>query len=217
MRVLITRPKEDAARTAGLLRAMGHEPVVAPLLDVRFHDGPEVSLDGVQAILATSVNGVRALMRRTGRRDVPVFAVGPQTAQAAREFNTVRDAHGDAKALAEAARRWAKPQAGALLHAKGAQGDGALAAALKEFDVRSVVLYDVAPTDAPLALAGIDAALFFSPRSARVFASRAAGDTSSIVAVCISEATAKALTPLVFREVRVAAEPNQSALFEKLL
>ena len=37
-------------------------------------------LDGVQAILATSANGVRALARRTPRRDLPLFAVGPQTA-----------------------------------------------------------------------------------------------------------------------------------------
>jgi uroporphyrinogen-III synthase len=209
MRVLVTRPSEDAARTADRLRAMGHAPVVAPLLETRFHDGPEISLDGVQAILATSANGVRALMRRTARRDVPLFAVGPQTAEAAAEFATVRNADGDAKALADAARRWADPGAGALLHVKGTEGGSGLD--LKDFDLRSVVLYDVVPTEAPLCLDGIDAALFFSPRSARIFAERA-GDASSMIAVCISAATAKALAPCVFREVRIAAKPNQESL-----
>ena len=209
MRVLVTRPEEDAARTAALLRAMGHEPVAKPLLAVRFHDGPEIALDGIQAILATSANGVRALMRRTRRRDVPVFAVGPQTAEAAGEFQVVRNADGDARALAEATRRWADPEAGALLHVKGTEVASGLD--LPGFDLRSIALYDVAPIDAPIALDGIDAALFFSPRSARVFAERA-GDTSAVIAVCISEAAAKALSPRVFKEVRVASKPNQESL-----
>ncbi len=70
-----------------------------PLLSVRFHDGPPLALDGAQAILATSANGVRALARRSRARDLPVFAVGPQTAEAAREagFANVKSADGDAE------------------------------------------------------------------------------------------------------------------------
>src|ERR1700749_3338061 len=81
MRVLVTRPEEDAVRIAEILKSRGHEPVIAPLLKTNFHNGPDISLDGVQAILATSANGVRALATRTRRRDIPLFAVGPQTAQ----------------------------------------------------------------------------------------------------------------------------------------
>jgi len=83
MRVLVTRPLDDALEIQILLAARGHEVVVAPLLRVAFRRGTEIDLTGVQAILATSANGVRALAQRTERRDVPVFAVGPQTAQAA--------------------------------------------------------------------------------------------------------------------------------------
>lgn len=221
MRVLITRPEEDAARIAKLLAERGHIPVVAPLLRVRFLDGPEIALDGVQAILATSANGVRALARRTARRDVPLFAVGPQTAgeASAAGFAIVRNAQGDAAALARATRGWAAPGGGALLHVKGAEGDGALAHLLQQagYAVRSVVLYDVAATDAALDLDAIDAALFFSPRSARIFRERAAGlSTGAVTAVCISQATAEALAPLVFRAVRVAAAPNQAALLDCL-
>ena len=66
MRVLVTRPAEDAEETAAELVARGHEPVIAPLVDIRFVEGPPLELDSVQAVLATSRNGVRALSLRTG-------------------------------------------------------------------------------------------------------------------------------------------------------
>jgi uroporphyrinogen-III synthase len=223
MRVLITRPQEDAVKIAALLKARGLEPVVAPLLEVRFHHRPEISLDGVQAVLATSANGVRALAQRTNRRDVPIFAVGPQTEQEARShgFASVRNAEGDARTLAVAAAEWTSPANGSLLHVKGAEADGALAALLegRGFEVRSAVLYDVAPIAMPedtrrlLTDGKIDAALFFSARSARVFAEDAITfDLANVIAACISHSTAAALSLLVFREIRVAEKPNQDAL-----
>ena len=105
MRVLVTRPVEDGEETARQLALRGHQSVLAPLLATQFWDGAEVTLEGVQAILATSANGVRALARRTARRDVPLFAVGPQTAEMAQAegFSNLRNANGDARALAMAA------------------------------------------------------------------------------------------------------------------
>jgi len=227
MRVLITRPEEDAARIAEILKSRGHAPVIAPLLQTNFHDGPDVALDGVQAILVTSANGVRALVRRSQRRDIPLFAVGPQTDEEARAhgFKTVRNANGDSKALAAATLEWAAPEKGALLHVKGAEADGTLAALLKAqgFDVRARVLYDVADIGLPerarsqLAHRKIDAALFFSARSAGVFKAAVAGlPLETVTAVCISAATAQALASLAFRSVRVASQPNQDALLDCL-
>ncbi|HVZ27131.1 MAG TPA: uroporphyrinogen-III synthase, partial [Rhizomicrobium sp.] len=111
MRVLVTRPLEDGTETARQLAARGHEALLAPLLMTCFFGGPDIALDGVQAILVTSANGIRALARRSQRRDLPVFAVGPQTAAEAKKlgFATVRNASGDAEALARATRGWAKP------------------------------------------------------------------------------------------------------------
>ncbi len=223
MRVLVTRPMEDAQAIAVLLNERGHETLIAPLLSVRFHDGPELALYGVQAILATSANGVRALARRSARRDLPLFAVGPQTEEAARAagFAEVKSADGDATALARAAADWAVPGAGAMLHVKGADGDSRLASLLTGFEVREAVLYDVAAqllsSDAVNALRSglLDAALFFSPRSAQIFRERVQGAgllVASLIGVCISRSTAEALAPLEFREVRIAAKPNQAAL-----
>lgn len=230
MRILVTRPLEDARAIADKLTTMGHEAVIAPLLAIRFHDGEEISLDGVQAILATSANGVRAIARRTERRDVPVFAVGPQTAEEAQRlgFRQVRNAQGDGEVLAKKTLAWAKPDGGVLLHAAGAEAPKSLAAELERhgFRVRREVLYeavaaDALPPDIAATMNTIDAVLLFSPRSAAIFRElliRAGlgGAAAHMRALCISAAAAKALAPLTFREIRTAEKPDQAALLSLL-
>jgi uroporphyrinogen-III synthase len=223
MRILITRPREDGEAIAALLRESGHQPLPAPVLATRWFDGPALDLAGIAAILATSANGIRALVRRTERRDIPIFAVGPQTtaeAQAA-GFVRIENADGDARALADAVPRWLAPDAGALLHVCGEQNEGALAETLaaKGYAVRREILYVVEPLPLPpeaiaaLQAEAVDAALFFSPRSARIFLEQAEGlQLGRVTALCISPATAKALPADRFAAVRIAAKPNQDAL-----
>ena len=226
MRILVTRPAEDGAQIALRLAEMGHQAVMAPLLAVRFHPGPSLELGDVQAILATSANGVRALAQRSGVREIPLFAVGPQTALAAERagFLRVRNAAGDAAVLAEKTRHWAHPEAGVLLHAASAEGGSQLAETLsgQGFTVRREILYQVdvvteLPAEVILAIeqGALDAALFFSPRSARVFAdcaTRAALSMAELIAICISQHTAKELEQLNFSSIKVASAPNQDAL-----
>lgn len=228
MRILVTRPKADAEETAAKLRARGHTVLVAPLLEIRFADGPEISLDGIQAVLATSSHGVQALARRTRRRDVPLFAVGAQTARVARNagFETVKNANGDAQALAAAVVDWAKPAAGALLHAAGALTEGRLAPSLRAagYEIRTSVVYEaVAVDDLPaealtaLSLGELDVTLVFSPRSARIFSACAikaglARSCAALTAVCISQAAADGLAPLALRSVHVASTPSEEAV-----
>jgi uroporphyrinogen-III synthase len=228
VKILVTRPEEDARRTAAELKARGHEAVVSQLLDIRNYDGPEVDLGGVQAILATSANGIRALARRTKSRDVPVFCVGPQTADVARSlgFEFVKSADGDAAALALAVVGWANPKAGVLYHPIGAQVKGDLARRLIDhgFKVRRDVLYEAAPVRqlssqaiAALRAGEIGAVLLYSPRSAKclVEAMREAGleeDCDRLEALCISDATAERLAGVRFRAVRIASAPNQTAM-----
>ena len=211
---------------------MGHDAVLAPLLEIRFLDGEEIALDGVQAILATSANGVRALARRSARRNVALFAVGRQSADAARAagFRDVRSADGDGAALAQAVAQWARRDGGTLLHVAGRETKGALSATLAKegFDVRSATLYEALAAEAlPAAAAdalrgqSLDAALFFSPRSARIFRDlvRRAGLAQccrTVTAAAISEAAAKALDGLDFASVRAAGRPDQEALLTLL-
>jgi uroporphyrinogen-III synthase len=228
MRILVTRPQDAADATSKTLKALGHDAIVAPLMEIRFRDGETLMLDGVQAILATSANGARAIARRTARRDVPLFAVGKQTAEAARAsgFTTVRSADGDGADLANAAARWAKPDGGVLLHVAGAQTKGDLAAALaaRGFTVRTEILYEAvaaaalpAPADEALRSGALDAVMLFSARGARVFAElagRAGLGTAcaAVTALCISQATAQALGDLAFRAILVADRPDQDGM-----
>jgi len=228
MRILITRPLEDGEEIASTLTALGHEPLLAPLLSTHFHDGPVPALDHVQAILATSANGVRAFVRLSPVRNIPLFAVGPQTtaeAQAA-GFTIVRNADGDARALARAAAGWADPEKGALLHICGEEAPSTLGTALAPlgFTIRRAELYRVDATpglpDAVKTALGdgrVEGALFYSARSARVFADLTAGlSTQGVEAFCISPATAAALDPARFRTLHIAAAPNQDALLALL-
>jgi len=226
VRILVTRPLADGEAIARRLADMGHRALLAPLLTPRFLEGPVLDLSQTQAILITSANGVRALAGRTPKRDIPIYAVGPQSAQAARGegFLRVRSAAGDAGALAQAVSGWADPAAGVLLHAAGEEAGDGLCQNLTAhgFATRRANLYRMEkavhlPAAATLALrqGEVDAALFFSPKSAALFAECARRDgvsAAGMTAICISANTAEALKDLRLADIRIAAAPNQDAL-----
>ena len=232
MRLLVTRPEEDAANFAGLLRARGHDPVLAPLMEMRLRTGENLTLDGVQAVLATSANGVRALAQRTTQRDIPVFAVGMQTTETARNagFGPVHNADGDAAALIDFVAARVSPASGTLFHAAGAETAGKLREELEArgFTVRSEILYEmVAPDILPATVVQalrtdtLDGVVLFSPRSAAIFktlieAAGLAAHCRRLNAFCISAATASALEGIDFRKIAVAAHPNQDGMLALL-
>jgi uroporphyrinogen-III synthase len=230
MRLLVTRPHDDAESFASLLRARGHEPIVAPLMEVHFFSGAAIALGGVQALLATSANGVRAIAARTSRRDVSLYAVGPQTAEAARQagFPIVLSGEGDSTALVETVARDADPAKGTLLHAAGTETAGRVRQALQAhgFRVETEILYEAKPAEVLPATAAdnlradaLDGVLLFSPRSAKTFAAlvNTAGLSAHcgrLVAFCISAATAEGLSGLNFSRVAIAGAPNQDAILD---
>lgn len=232
MRALITRPAIDAQPLAEALAGRGFEVVIEPLLEIVPVAGPAPSFAGVQGVLATSANGVRALADKGGRRDLPLWAVGDATAAEARRlgFARVSSASGDVASLAELVAQDADPGAGALLHVAGSHVAGDLAGRLgaQGFVVRRAVLYEAraARSFSPalrdlLAARQIDVAFFFSPRTATSFVtlarSAALGDAcAAVAAFALSAAVAEVLGALAWRGVRVAGQPTQSALLAAL-
>jgi uroporphyrinogen-III synthase len=228
MRALLTRPRAEAEALAGLLAQRGIDSVIEPMIDIVDRDGTLPDLSGIQAILCTSANGVRALARTSDERRVPVFAVGDATARAARAagFRTVESAGGDVEDLALLVTRRLRPAGGELLHVAGSDVAGDLAAALHAtgFIVERAVLYEARATEtlsaATARLIGngnIDLALFYSPRSAAIFArlAEAAKITSGLaatVAVSISASADATLGRLPFRARLIAAAPTQASL-----
>lgn len=240
-RLLITRPAEDAAPLAARLAAAGNVPLVEPMLELVWLDGPEPQVEDVQALLFTSANGVRAFARRTGRRDRPVLAVGDATARAARDagFGRVDSAAGDVHALAALAAQRCRPADGVLLHVAGTTVAGDLSGMLAQhgFAVRRLSLYDARPSSrltpaTAAALNGdstddrLDGVLIFSPRTARSFVSLVAeagliSRCRTVDVYCLSSAVAEAVCtcrsgPVSWRSVQVAARPDQDALLALL-
>ncbi len=236
MRLLLTRPVEDAAPLAALLREQGHEVLLAPLLEIRELAAPAPALDGVQAVLLTSANGARALARAAvdpATFSLPAFAVGEASAEAARQagFTSVESADGDVAGLARLVVERLRPDAGALLHAAGTRLAGDLAGDLAGhgFEVRRAVLYEAAtatalPEAAVTALteSRLDAVLLFSPRTAATFArlvaqAGLAAACPKLIAYCLSPAVAAKLAGLDWRRIAVARRPEQEHLLGLLL
>lgn len=243
-RVLVTRPEPDAAAFAAALAKIGVEAVVAPLLEIEFVSGVAPDLGGVQALLFTSANGVRAFAASTATADaenadaraLPVFAVGDATARAAIEagFGRVETAGGDVDDLARLVASRILPGDGALLHVAGSAVAGDLGGALTDagFTVRRAVLYTARkvrelPAGAVDAIAdgGLHGVALFSPRTGAAFrelVTRAglAGKCTTMTAYCLSAAVADAVagmeSGLAWREIAVAARPDIAALLDAI-
>ena len=228
---MVTRPREEAEALAAALTARGVGALIEPLMEIRFR-AAAIDLQGIQAVLCTSANGVRALARATGERGVPLFAVGDATAAraCAEGFTHVANAGGDAGDLVLLAVERLRPRDGPLFHVSGSEIAGDLAAALggRGFAVERRVLYEARPVPAlstaatrALSAGEIDFALFFSPRTAAIFARLAkaahiADSCETVTALSISAAADKALDALPWRERRVAERPDQPALLDLL-
>ena len=230
MPVLVTRPREQAGTTAEALAAMGHEALIDPVMRIEPLPLPDITPDGVAAVVVTSANAARRLPAQLCR--LPVFAVGAATAVAAREAGAtdVRAGDSDGRALADLVGRTVRPAAGEILHLAGTKVRPGLEEELRAagYAYRRVPAYRAIPcpalgeaTRGVLAKDRLDAALLFSPRTTAIWRSlvEAAGlqdRLGRVIAACISEAAAAELTGLTLADVRIAPRPEQTALLRCL-
>ena len=229
MRIVITRPAEDAAALRAKLETLGHEVMVTPLLaivprrDVVIPDRPW------QAIAVTSANGVRVLTDPERFAFIRVLTVGPQSLEAARKAGFTRaEAHGgDVNGLARFMRDELDPANGPILYLSGAETAGDLEAQLSAagFDCLRVVLYDAVPatslggTGAALGQSLVDTVVLYSPRTARIWhalveAEDLAAEAARPHYLCLSKNVAAAL-PQAWR-LHVAATPDEAAMLALL-
>ena len=127
--ILLTRPAEASERFAGQLQNLiggQAEIVVSPLLRMD-PVGRLPDLTDVNGLIFTSANGVRGFVHASDRRDIPVWAVGEATAQAARRAGFRAHAAGrDAKSLIS--ELLSQKPACPLLHVRGEHALGDVAA-----------------------------------------------------------------------------------------
>ena len=230
MRVLVTRPLHDAQRTASLLAARGHEAVIDPVLTI---EPVAFGLpDAADAVTITSAN----VFRMTSQQSLaplfalPLFAVGAQSAAAARAFGfqDIHAAGGDAHSLARLLAD-ELPRTARLLYLAGAERAHDLAALVRRagIEVEMRVVYRAAPaqrlqdtTLAQLEAGEIGAVLHYSARSAAIFL-HLADDAGLREAargarhICISNAAAAPLEQAGF-PTEAPSRPDEDALFALL-
>lgn len=216
MKVWVTRAEPGASATAERLRALGHDPVVAPLLSVREREAG--APPAFAALAFTSANAVGVFGRHPGGRDVPVFTVGDATARAARAagYTDIRSAEGDVAALA--ALILSEPIDGVILHPCAAEPAGDLVGVLlaEGRKAERLVVYETLAVPSLPETDGAEAVLIHSPRAARTLAALMSKDGRDLAFYALSPACAAPLAGAGFRAMAVAESPDEASLLALL-
>jgi uroporphyrinogen-III synthase len=230
MRVVVTRPEPDGKRTATALRALGHEVLIAPLMNV---DCVAADLSGHwSAVIITSANAPNAIAGNAAKSaliKLPLFAVGQRSAEAAQDvgFTNVTSAGGNVHDLVHTLSAQRPDAKAPLLYLAGEDRSADLVRELAArgiaAEMRVVYRAVTAPFSSALIEAlkagEVDAILHFSRRSAEnyVAGARQANITGPALAVrhfCLS---AQAAEPFAGAgKVTIAARPDEAALIALL-
>ncbi len=215
--LLMTRPAAAAQR---FLANLGGEwecaAILSPLIGIEYM--PETpNLDGVRGLIFTSAHGVAALGFRGEGPPFPVYVVGQNTAQAARDCGwDVRQVYQNADALVRGLIATLPPLP--LLHIRGVHTRGDVSARLGDAGIKTIdaILYD--QPEIPLSKAARDALLgeipviapVFSPRTAALLAKNRI--KAPLLVAAMSEAVAKPLLSLHITELKIAVRPESAEM-----
>ncbi len=244
MAVLVTRPFPDNEMTAAALREQGFDVLLAPMLRfeaVAFEDDGAARYDGVMVTSANALRAVDAFPGKSRWLDLPLFAVGAHTANAARAigFQQIVAGNSGAAGLPDlvAAHFGDRKKSGkrgtprTLLYLAGADRAHDLSDELDRHGIGLVThtTYAMVPIarlpvvvcDA-FAADRVEAVLHYSRRSARAFVAAARADGVEISALalpqcCISDSVATALRDAGAAQVMVARSPDETAMLETVL
>lgn len=228
-RVLVTRAREDAERTAEELRRRGFAPLIAPVLEIAATGAP-IPTETFDAVLATSARAIQFVEGLAALR-APFFVVGGKTAEAL----SARGAQVEASAPDVAAltlllgARFAAPAR--FLYLAGhdrkdglesfLRARGHVATVVETYEARAVAALGQEAC-AALSAGEMEAALHYSARSASIFLALAdaAGVPATLRArvthLALSEDVARVLRAAGCANVRVAAAPDQASLLAAL-
>jgi uroporphyrinogen-III synthase len=82
VRIIVTRPREQAAALVERLEELGHEVAVCPLIAIEPTGPEEIDVSGYAWVVVTSANGARQLAERMRGRPERTAAIGSATAAA---------------------------------------------------------------------------------------------------------------------------------------
>ncbi len=226
--VLVTRPQPLADFLAKRLHEAGYRPLVEPLLILTplFTPLPKAPENAALLITSRLVFSVLAVRRRdiAPFLDRPCYCVGAQTGAEARTFGfaDVRVGEGDGRGLVRMIQE-REPEDRPLLHIGGEDVSHEVHDFFSATGRRVVrwTLYKAqavsslsAPFKEALEGGGIDAALFYSTRTAQIFVKlvQKAGlgaCCAGLTAIGLSEAVVAPLAVFPWQRVLIADEPNE--------
>jgi uroporphyrinogen-III synthase len=209
--LVLTRPELQSREIA---EALGEDvpTIVSPILRIVAAD-PCPDLDGYAGVVLTSAN---ALAFTPALEGVPVWCVGPRTAEAAEARGAVvQQVAPDANELVARFEG-----TGPLVHLRGAhaRGDVAERLSLAGIETDVAVIYRQEPVAltaaAKAALGGADPVIvpLYSPRSARLVGKAASPLGPHVTAIAMSDAVAEAWREATGHGSQVAQAPTGSAM-----
>jgi uroporphyrinogen-III synthase len=226
MRLIITRPEEDAGPLKTRLESMGHSASTIPLIKIVARSNVEIPDKSYQLICATSANALKSAIISAALKQIQILTVGPQSLAAARNAGfTSCEAHGgDVHGLVAYISQNYRADNGPVLYLAGSEISADLQKLLQVagFRVEKAIVYDAVvqnPANMKQELVSTDGVLLYSPRSARIWVDLVKAENLEVIAekalyYCLSENVANAL-PQSWRR-RVAKSPDESAMLALL-
>ena len=237
---LITRPIADSQAFASELnRLFGNHlsPLICPMTEIIFEDLAPLLRQcppNAQAFIATSANALRALdsidsidtKTQLLSKDMPFFAIGAHTAQAASAFGfrQVMVADGDLSSLTALIEERCAPHLGSLIYFSGRERQGDIAQLLTGFSIHHAETYrapalKALPSDIIKAFEArvIKGVSFFSTRAAMIFRNLVKGrgfDLSSVLGFCLSQEIAFQLKSIDFFDIKISAHKEKQSMLD---
>lgn len=207
MRVVVTRPADQAAPLVAALEAAGHEAVLCPLIRIEpLGDGP-IDTGGYDWVVLTSPNGAREFARRRAGELPSVAAIGPGTAAALAEAGIRADLVSELSTQEGLAAAFPlRPR-----HALVAAAEGARRVLVDELDADFLPLYrtvELRPEDPPSG----DVAVLASSSAARAWAALGL----SVPVVSIGPQTTEAARAAGLDVAAEAERPDVEAIVEAI-
>ena len=218
--LLMTRPQDAAQRFVAALPdrlTAGLQVIYAPLISV-MSLSKVINLDGGEAVIFTSANGVLVAAETLSGVGMPAYCLGQRTTLMARNAGWKAEFCGK-NADEFVADLLQRRPAGKLLHLRGQHSRGNVAERLNAagLNCREQVIYDQSlltlTAEALSALSAPSEVVvpLFSPRTARQFADLCP-DGAKIHLIAMSEAVAEPLKLLNYKDLEVCKEPNVQAM-----
>ncbi len=207
LRVIVTRPSDQAGPLAQRISELGHEPVLCPLIRIEPLGDEPIDVGAYDWVVVTSTNGARELARRLRGKLRRVAAIGPGTAAALAERGIDTDLVPRDSTQEGLLAELPQPPGRVLF----AAAEGARRLLADQLDADFAPLYRTVPTP-PGAPPDGDLVVLASPSAARVWG----GLDTKLPAVSIGPETTRAAGKAGVTVVAEAARHDLDGLVEAL-